>query len=101
MRYDKKSISLREQIQQLQSRGLAITDEPAAEHHLRNISYYRLAGYWWPMQSDKVNHVFKPRSRFEDVIALYSFDSDPFRKSEMFALIMAGCGTKTCRAGRN
>ena len=76
MRYDKKSISLREQIQQLQSRGLAITDEQAAEHHLRNISYYRLAGYWWPMQSDKVNHVFKPRSRFEDVIALYSFDSD-------------------------
>ena len=28
------------------------------------------------MQSDKVNHVFKPSSRFEDVVALYSFDSE-------------------------
>ncbi|UWX57733.1 Abi family protein [Chlorobaculum sp. MV4-Y] len=76
MHYNKQSISLPQQIQQLKSRGLCITDESAAEHHLRNISYYRLAGYWWPMQSDKVNHVFKPNSRFEDVIALYSFDSD-------------------------
>ncbi|HWQ25864.1 MAG TPA: Abi family protein [Chlorobaculum sp.] len=40
------------------------------------MSYYRLAGYWWPMQSDKVEHVFKPNSRFEDVVALYSFDSE-------------------------
>ena len=28
------------------------------------------------MQSDKVNHVFKPSSRFEDVVAFYSFDSE-------------------------
>jgi len=76
MRYNKQAISLRQQIQQLQTRGLTIADELAAEHHLRNISYYRLAGYWWPMQSDKVNHVIKPNSRFDDVIALYSFDSD-------------------------
>lgn len=76
MLYNKQSITLQQQIQQLKTRGLGITDEVAAEHYLKNISYYRLAGYWWPMQSDKVNHVFKPQSRFEDVIALYCFDSD-------------------------
>ena len=51
-------------------------DESLAEHYLNNISYYRLAGYWWPMQADKVNHLFKTNSRFEDVVALYSFDSE-------------------------
>ena len=28
------------------------------------------------MQSDKANHIFKPNSRFEDVIALYNFDRE-------------------------
>lgn len=51
-------------------------DESLAEHYLNNISYYRLAGYWWPMQADKVNHLFKTNSRFENVVALYSFDSE-------------------------
>ena len=26
------------------------------------------------MESDKVNHVFKPKSKFENVVALYNFD---------------------------
>jgi abortive infection bacteriophage resistance protein len=76
MLYDKQSKPLDEQIAQLKSRGLAITDEHYARHYLKNVSYYRLAGYWWPMQEDKINHVFKPHSCFEDVIALYSFDSE-------------------------
>lgn len=76
MHYQKQSISLQDQIQQLKARGLLIVDDSFAEHYLKNISYYRLAGYWWPMQVDKVNHVFKPNSRFEDVIALYNFDSE-------------------------
>jgi abortive infection bacteriophage resistance protein len=28
------------------------------------------------MQADKVNHTFKPGSRFENVIALYNFDRE-------------------------
>jgi abortive infection bacteriophage resistance protein len=28
------------------------------------------------MQAVKVNHVFKPNSRFEDVVAQYNFDSE-------------------------
>jgi abortive infection bacteriophage resistance protein len=76
MRYEKQSIPLDEQIRKLKSRGLIITDEHFAGHYLKNVSYYRLAGYWWPMQEDKINHIFKPNSCFEDVIALYSFDSE-------------------------
>ncbi|MCE9537792.1 MAG: Abi family protein, partial [Bacteroidetes bacterium] len=41
---------------------------------LQNVSYYRLAGYWWPMQWDKTNHTFKPNSTFENIIAIYNFD---------------------------
>ena len=32
------------------------------------------AGYWWPLQADKVNHTVKPGSRFDTVIAIYNFD---------------------------
>lgn len=28
------------------------------------------------MESDKMNHVFKPKSRFENVVTLYNFDRD-------------------------
>ncbi len=76
MHYHKPTIPVKDQIQLLKSRGLLIGDESLAEHYLNNISYYRLAGYWWPMQADKVNHLFKTNSRFEDVVALYSFDSE-------------------------
>lgn len=41
---------------------------------MNNVSYYRLAGYWWPFQQDKINHVFKPDSFFRDVVSLYEFD---------------------------
>jgi len=41
-----------------------------------NVGYYRLAGYWWPLQSDKVNHRFKANSTFENVIQLYNFDRE-------------------------
>lgn len=55
---------------------MLISDVSEAEHFLANISYYRLAGYWWPMQADKANHIFKAGSRFENVIALYNFDRE-------------------------
>jgi len=76
MLYNKTPYSLDEQIDQLRTRGLVISDKDFAIHYLSQISYYRLAGYWWAMQSDKENHIFKPNSRFEDVIHLYNFDRE-------------------------
>jgi len=76
MIYDKPPITIAGQIAQLKNRGLIIADEPLAEHFLKNVSYYRLAGYWWPMQADKTTHAFKHNSTFENVIAIYNFDRE-------------------------
>jgi abortive infection bacteriophage resistance protein len=76
MIYDKKATTFLEQISLLSSRGLIIDDEDYAIHHLSHKGYYRLAGYWWPMQEDKEKHLFKPKSTFRDVVALYEFDHE-------------------------
>lgn len=74
--YSKDAFTIAEHIRQLRDRGLNIEDEALAAHYLTHVSYYRLAGYWWPMQRDKANHLFKENSRFEDVVALYNFDRE-------------------------
>ncbi|WP_373492971.1 Abi family protein, partial [Aquiflexum sp.] len=74
--FEKKPTTIEEQIALLKSRGLEISSDSEATHFLAHISYYRLGEYWYSMQSDKENHVFKPNSNFEDVIALYSFDRE-------------------------
>lgn len=63
-----------DQIQLLKSRGMLFKDEVFAYSVLQNISYYRLKGYWWEMQTDKVNHIFNDNSYFEDVLDRYNFD---------------------------
>lgn len=66
--------TVEEQINLLLERGMLFKNINNAPHFLKNISYYRLKGYWWEMQSDKVNHKFRADSYFEDVIDLYNFD---------------------------
>lgn len=67
-------LTIADQVALLQQRDMKFKDITSAPHFLRNISYYRLKGYWWEMQDDKVNHHFSPNSYFEDVIDLYNFD---------------------------
>ena len=74
--FSKKAITLNQQVKQLQERGLEIPNPKLAERYLANISYYRLGEYWYVMQADKEKHIFKPNSRFSDVIALYNFDAE-------------------------
>lgn len=50
------------------------SDELAAKERLKNISYYRLKGYWWDMQLDRVSHTFAEGSVFENVVSRYDFD---------------------------
>jgi len=76
MIYSKETLTIQQHIDQLKQRGLIIKDEKFSSHYLAHISYYRLAGYWWPMQADKVDHKIKPNSKFEDVLSLYNFDSE-------------------------
>lgn len=76
MRYHKTAISIADQIALLKSRGLIIKDDALATHFLENISYYRLEGYWWALQSDKENHIFKEEADFQTAVDLYNFDRE-------------------------
>lgn len=51
-------------------------DEKAAESFLGQVSYFRIAAYLRPMESDKQTHQFKTGATFENAIALYEFDND-------------------------
>lgn len=74
--YSKQIQSFDDQVCILKERGMAFRDEKHARQILHNISYYRLSGYWYPLLADKVNHVFKPGSSFEQAYSIYKFDSE-------------------------
>lgn len=74
--FSKKPLTIQEQILLLKKRGLEIPNTTLAERYLTNISYYRLGEYWYVMQENKEQHVFKPNSRFVDVVSLYNFDAE-------------------------
>ncbi len=76
MIYNKRTFTIDEHIEQLKERGLEIKNIDLARHYLSHVSYYRLAGYWWSMQSDREEHLFKLNSKFEDVVHLYNFDRE-------------------------
>lgn len=85
--YAKQSISISEQIAMLKQRGLRFEDESEAARRLKNISYFRLASYWKPMEEDKVLHIFKTGAAFERVLALYDFDKE--LRNLLFAAIQS------------
>jgi abortive infection bacteriophage resistance protein len=78
MEYNKKPLSIEQQISKLKQRGLVINDETIATNYLSNISYYRLRAYTLPFQDNDnpVNdHQFLRNDiTFEDIIDLYCFD---------------------------
>jgi abortive infection bacteriophage resistance protein len=74
MAINKTSRTITEQIALLKQRGMLMKDEQTTAFYLNHISYFRLKGYWWDMQTDRVNHVFAPNSYFENVIERYNFD---------------------------
>ena len=70
----KPARNIADQIQLLKDRGMLFHNETEVSHFLENISYYRLKGYWWDMQQDRVLHTFKSNVYFESVIERYNFD---------------------------
>jgi abortive infection bacteriophage resistance protein len=70
----KPAFTIQDQISLLKFRGMLFRDENSAPHFLRNISYYRLKGYWWDLQADRLSHQFQPDTYFEDIIDRYNFD---------------------------
>ena len=59
----------------LQQRGLRVSNVLKAENYIRNIGYYRLSAYLYPLlKIPKDLHQFKKRSTFHKAITLYRFD---------------------------
>jgi len=71
---NKPAYTIADQIALLKRRGMIFKDEVAACERLKAVSYYRLKGYWWDMQSDVVLHLFHSGTCFEDILERYDFD---------------------------
>ncbi len=77
MKYEKKPLTLREQVNKLKNRGLKINDDELSIAYLKNINYYRLRAYTYPFQDNTPNsehHFLRDDISFQDVIDLYRFD---------------------------
>lgn len=78
MEYTKTPISVEEQIEKLEKRGLNFSDKKSASEYLENISYYRLRAFTYPFQNNtdpEADHAFVRNDIcFEDIIDLYVFD---------------------------
>jgi len=71
---NKPAYTISDQIALLKQRGMLFRDEAKAYCFLKDISYYRLKGYWQDTQSDVELHLFQPNTCFEDIIERYNFD---------------------------
>jgi abortive infection bacteriophage resistance protein len=97
MAYEKNWLSYEDQLNQLELRGLRVTDRPKALEYLKRIGYYRLSGYWYafrelselccPLESrfsgkqtkkakttKLVLEPFLTGSTFDQAVRLYVFD---------------------------
>jgi abortive infection bacteriophage resistance protein len=77
MKFLKPAISLDDQIQLLERRGMMIASRDRARHYLGHVSYYRLRAYWLPFEMPAESageHKFVDGTTFEQVLALYVFD---------------------------
>jgi len=71
---DKPAYTISDQIALLKKRGMTFRNEAQAHELLKNISYYRLKGYWWDTQIDETQHNFQSGTCFEDIMERYDFD---------------------------
>ena len=76
MHFTKPSKNFQEQLDILESRGMVIADHESAIHYLKHLNYYRLRGYWLPLEADLKSHQFKPGITFQDALNLYIFDRE-------------------------
>lgn len=77
--YEKSFLTVDQQIDRIEQRGMVLGDRDAARNALRRIGYYRLSGYWHPYRvpaepGEKRSSEFLPNTRLSDVLDLYTFD---------------------------
>lgn len=77
MKYEKKPLTYREQIELLEKRGVKFTDEDKAAYQLSNVSYFRLISYMYPFRKNEngvIIEEFKIGTSWNDIYNLYAFD---------------------------
>jgi abortive infection bacteriophage resistance protein len=75
MIFEKKPLTVEDQILLLKERGMTIGDEAKAKMYLTNISYYRLSAYWYTfLENPKTEHLFVSGTTFEKALDTYVFD---------------------------
>ncbi|OKH11180.1 Abi family protein [[Limnothrix rosea] IAM M-220] len=74
--FSKPALTLTDQINLLESRGLIVSDKAKAEFYLARINYYRLRAYCLPFEQSPQTHQFKTGTTFENVLDLYIFDRE-------------------------
>lgn len=75
IRFDKTYTHPFEIVALLKDRGLDVGYPERTEHYIRNIGYYRLSAYLYPLlQTPKEVHRYKAGSTFQDALNLYRFD---------------------------
>lgn len=74
MTFDKPPLTLEQQLDKWQSRGLVVPDTTKALHYLRFIGYYRLSAHALPVQQLAApDKPFRAGTSFEDLLGLYVF----------------------------
>lgn len=76
--YQKPALSIQEQLERLQNRGLIIDSWDFGENILAHVNYYRLSAYCLPFkQRDSLGNIterFQENVALSDVLTLYEFD---------------------------
>lgn len=74
-KFNKTNRTAEELLVVLKRKGLSIADEAKSITYLRNIGYYRLKAYFYPLyQEPKHKHLFKVNATFDKVMNMYRFD---------------------------
>ena len=76
MKFSKKPLSFKEQISQLEKRGLLIGDRDKAEFYLSHLNYYRLAAYSLAFEKHNNSHQYVEGTSFDHILDLYIFDRE-------------------------
>ena len=75
MDFNKRPLTIEEQIALLKERGMVIPDKAKAKMLLSNVSYYRLSAYWYTLiENPKTDHLFIKGTSFETALNTYVFD---------------------------
>ncbi|MFM2165765.1 MAG: hypothetical protein RIS79_136 [Verrucomicrobiota bacterium] len=70
----KPAFTYQQQLDQLKSRGLVVSDEPLALHILEHHNYYRLSAYRFSFTLPGTPDQFRPGTTFAQLWDLYHFD---------------------------